>query len=293
MSTTLEQSYPFTMKAVAISQDIEIAYMEEGEGPYTLLFIHGLGSYAPAWNKNLAELSKHYRCIAMDLPNSGQSKKGRYDFSMSFFAATVEAFIKRLELKNVILVGHSMGGQISMTIALRKQILVEKLILVAPAGFETFSELDRLWFQQTLSPEAVRATSNEMIMENLEWNFAPKKLPGDATFMYGDRIRLKQDPDEYTLYSEMIPKSVLGMLNEPVFYRLTQIKQPTLIFFGNQDYFIPNRMLHPMLATQFIAQTGQQQIPNSRLLMYSPCGHFLQWECDERVNAAILEFLEP
>ena len=103
-------SYPYPIQKIEIDPGIEIAYMDEGEGPYTLLFIHGLGSYAPAWNKNLGELAEKYRCIALDLPGYGQSEKGDYPFSMAFFAEAVEAFIDSLGLENIVLVGHSMGG---------------------------------------------------------------------------------------------------------------------------------------------------------------------------------------
>ena len=106
-------------------------------------------------------------------------------------------------------------------------------------------------------------------MQQLEWNFSTRQLPGDATFMYGDRIRLKQVPEAYSLYCEMIPKSMLGMLDEPVSHRLSDIKLPTLLLIGNQDYLIPNRMLHPMLTTQFVAKIGHQQLPNSQLFFYS------------------------
>ena len=90
-------SYPYAIEKTEIDQGIEIAYMDQGEGPYTLLFIHGLGSYAPAWNKNIRDLSEKYRCIALDLPGYGQSEKGDFAFSMAFFAEAVEEFIDSLE----------------------------------------------------------------------------------------------------------------------------------------------------------------------------------------------------
>jgi pimeloyl-ACP methyl ester carboxylesterase len=288
-TTMLSTSYPFPIKK-ALVQGIEIAYMDEGEGPHTLLFLHGLGSYAPAWNKNLALLKDHYRCIAIDFPGYGFSQKGNYAFTMSFFAEIVEDFITTLKLGDVILVGHSMGGQVAMTTAIRQNAAIEKLVLVAPAGFEPFTEQDKFWTKQMITPSSVRNSSSELILRNFEWNFATGKLPNDANFMFGDRVRLKHHKD-FELYCNMIPKCAMGMLNEPLFDRLYEINLPTLITFGREDYLIPNRMLHPTLTTLFVAKRGQQQMANSELLMLSPCGHFVQWECADRLNVAILDFV--
>src|SRR6056297_4303386 len=56
--------YPYPVSKQAIFDGMEIAYMDVGSGNETILFIHGLGSYAPAWKKNIEELKSSYRCIA-------------------------------------------------------------------------------------------------------------------------------------------------------------------------------------------------------------------------------------
>ena len=60
-----------------------------------------------------------HRVVAIDLPGYGKSAKANYDYSMAFYARIVEASSTQLGLKHVVLVGHSMGGQIAMTHALR------------------------------------------------------------------------------------------------------------------------------------------------------------------------------
>ncbi|HMR44795.1 MAG TPA: alpha/beta hydrolase, partial [Saprospiraceae bacterium] len=99
--------YPFEMKKIDIGDDIEIAYADLGGGKETLIFIHGLGSYAPAWKKNLEDLQKDYRCIAVDLPGYGKSSKGNYEGSMRFFANSIIRLMDKLNLKNAVLAGHS------------------------------------------------------------------------------------------------------------------------------------------------------------------------------------------
>ena len=71
-------TYPFPTHKLQLAEDLELAYFDEGKGNEVILFIHGLGSYAPAWKKNIESLSKDYRCLAIDLPGYGKSSKGRY-----------------------------------------------------------------------------------------------------------------------------------------------------------------------------------------------------------------------
>ncbi|MEL7003593.1 MAG: alpha/beta fold hydrolase, partial [Bacteroidota bacterium] len=84
MNTMDDLQYPFDVKKVEVREGVQMAYMDVGSGTETILFIHGLGSYAPAWKKNIEGLSKQYRCIAVDLPGYGKSSKGNYEGSMTY-----------------------------------------------------------------------------------------------------------------------------------------------------------------------------------------------------------------
>ncbi len=288
----MHYAYPFPVKRISIAHDIELAYMEAGKGRTTLLFLHGMGSYAPAWNKMIARLSEKYHCLAPDLPNYGLSKEGAYAFTMTFFAESIEAFIRQLGLKRVVLVGHSMGGQIALTMALRERVKLRKLVLLAPAGFEQFSETDKAWFRQFVTPSILQSLSIEQITRNFDLNFSTKKLPSDANFMLGDRIKLRHRyPERYRSFCKMIVRCVQGMLDAPVFDRLPQVGLPALVFFGQEDLLIPNRLLHPQLTPQMVAEAGHARLPDSRLRMLSPCGHFIPWECAEEVCEAMEYFL--
>ncbi len=280
--------YPSDTKKIALASGTEIAYLDRGEGPYTLLFIHGLGANLKAWQKNMDSLSRQYRCIAVDLPGYGKSSQGDYDFNMTFFAGQVREFIQALGLQKVVLAGHSMGGQIALTYVLRDIAPVEKLILIAPAGIETFSETEKNWFKMVYTPEVVKNTTPEQIRRNFQINFF--EWPADAEFMYEERLFLRST-GEYDRWCRMIPQCVMGMLDEPVFDRLGQITLPTLILYGENDYLIPNQLLHKDQTTLQIAQSAQTQIPGSQVRMIARCGHFVQWEQAGQTNQAIREFL--
>ncbi|GAB1351132.1 hypothetical protein MASR1M107_33470 [Ignavibacteriales bacterium] len=62
--------YLFEITKTEIESGTVIAHTDMGDGD-PIIFIHGLGSYIPAWNKNLFTLSRHFRCIAIDLPGYG------------------------------------------------------------------------------------------------------------------------------------------------------------------------------------------------------------------------------
>lgn len=282
----LEYQYP--VHHVDLSHDTQVAYIEKGTGPKTLLFIHGLGSYLPAWNKNIDELSAHYHCIAIDLPGYGKSSKGNYEFSMTYYAQVIKEFAAKKELENLVLVGHSMGGQIAMTAALQYPDMVEQLILVAPAGFETFNKGQRHWFTNAMTPDAVRLTPVDQIRTNLNYNFY--NTPKDAEFMITDRIAMRSAKG-FAAYCYAVSKSVKGMVDQPVYDFLPQIKHPTLALFGANDNLIPNRFLNGG-KTETYAREGIERMPNGKLVMLEKTGHFAQFEKPEAVNQEILNFLK-
>ncbi|MEM8525692.1 MAG: alpha/beta fold hydrolase [Bacteroidota bacterium] len=280
--------YPYKVKTVLLKDSSAIAYVEEGTGEHTLLFVHGLGSYLKAWQKNIDELQKNYRCIALDLPGYGKSIDAVGNQSMAFFSDVLIDFIQQLELEKVVLVGHSMGGQIAIHTALKNSSLLEKLVLVAPAGLEQFTEKDHIFFKTFITPSIIKATPVVQIEKNFHLNFYD--MPEDAQFMIDDRLQMRETK-EYDRYCEMIPKCVIGMLEAPVFERLSEITLPTLLFFGKEDALIPNKYLHPELTVEKVAKSGAEEFKNAQLYFIDKAGHFVQWEGSTEVNEGIRLFV--
>ncbi|MCB0570118.1 MAG: alpha/beta fold hydrolase [Phaeodactylibacter sp.] len=279
----------YTQHTATLSDGIEIGYMACGEGPRTLLFLHGLASNYKGWVKLATALSGHYRCIAMDFPGYATSGKGDYPISMAFFAKKAIELAEHLELEKPILVGHSMGGQVALTAVLQRPGFFEKLVLIAPAGFETFNHTGHQWLRNLYSPALIKATSVEQTRSNFEANFF--QFPSDAEFMIDDRLDMRRNVKAFDYFCQLIPRCVAAMLDEPVFSRLPQAKLPTLILFGQNDLLIPNKMLNPTLTTRLVGEIGAGQIEGSQLTMLSNCGHFAQWECADAVAGAIREFV--
>jgi pimeloyl-ACP methyl ester carboxylesterase len=283
--------YPFAIKTVTLNDTLSIAYQEAGKkGETPLLFIHGLGSYMRGWDKNFDVLSASRPCFRIDLLGYGKSSKADYESGMAFYAHSIKQFCDKLKLKKVILVGHSMGGQISITTALLYPELVEKLILIDPAGFETFNEASKQAMKNVTTAALIQTTPDDRIRQNFAINFH-KGLPDDAQFMVNDRFSMKHSP-EFATYCQIVARNVHQMLNEPVFPKLKNIQQATLVFFGEKEALIPNRYLNPSLNTEGVAQTATKEIPKAELVMLPDAGHFAMWEQADLVNQKILLFLQ-
>jgi len=284
-----EMFYMHAVKKVHLPKSgYDIAYTDEGKGPKTIIFIHGLGSYLQAWIKNVEVLKSDFRCISIDLPGYGKSSKQPHSGKMSFYASIIDELVKELGLNKVILAGHSMGGQISITTALLYPNLVEGLILTAPAGFEKFHKGQKQWFRDVMTLDGVRLTTTEAIQNNLASNFY--RLPKDAEFMITDRISMRTASD-FNAYCYAVVQSVNGMVDEPVLEYLQDIKVPTLILFGENDNLIPNRYLNPG-RTADIAKQGASKISGSKLVIIPKCGHFLMFEKANIFNTEVLNFFK-
>ena len=286
MSTLFNQiKYSSPAKFVEVNS-FKIAYTNEGDSEDVLLFIHGLGSYLKAWDRNIPELKNHFRCIALDLPGYGKSSKQIHSGTVSFYVEIINGFIKKLNLQNVSLVGHSMGGQIVSAYVIKYPAQITKLILVAPAGFEYFNADESEIIKMIISPDLIFKTSNNQIRLNYNSNFF--NMPVEAEEMIADRITIKDDEDFYA-HCTVVSNSLLGLLNEPVFDHLALITIPTLIFFGKEDLLIPNRSIH-QTTTEEVAILGSSKIKNSKLILLNECGHFLQYEKPDQFDSSVISF---
>lgn len=289
MNTFDDLNYAIPVKKILLPESgYQLAYTDEGKGDKTIIFVHGLGSYSQAWIRNIEVLKSEYRCIAIDLPGYGKSSKEPHNGGMPFYAGIVKELTEVLQLKNVYLAGHSMGGQIAITTQLLYPNLAKGLMLVAPAGFESFHKGQRQWFREVMTVDGVKLTTAEAIVNNLASNFY--RMPEEAEFMITDRMAMRTASD-FEAYCYAVVRSVHGMVDYPVLSYLKDIRIPTLILFGENDNLIPNRYLNPGF-TADIAENGAKAIEGSKLVMVPECGHFMMFEKPEVFNAEARSFLQ-
>ena len=239
-----------------------MAYLDEGpENAPVLLFLHGLGDSAIIWANTIKAFQHKYRCLAIDLPGHGRTIAPRFSFKMFDFGEFVLQFLEQLGVKNFVLAGHSMGGQIGIILTLRMPALVEKLVLVAPAGFETFTQPEKMMLKAGLT-------------QTKNWAFTAGKPASPQNVARQTGLQL----------------CMANMLAEPVFDFLPQLHLPVLVVFGENDGFIPNRFLHHQTTAQ-VARTGASQIPNAELHIFSRCNHYPQNEKPKQFNEVLGNFL--
>jgi pimeloyl-ACP methyl ester carboxylesterase len=112
------------------NDSVSIAYEVHGQGKTALVFVHGWSCDRTYWKPQLQYFSKNYQTVAIDLGGHGESGFGRKDWTIYSFGSDVASVVKKLDLKRVILVGHSMGGDVIADAALQLPGRVLGLVMV-------------------------------------------------------------------------------------------------------------------------------------------------------------------
>jgi pimeloyl-ACP methyl ester carboxylesterase len=268
--------------------EIPISYIETGTGTKTLLLVHGLASNAGFWRYTIPELAKKYQVIAIDLPGYGKSNKGDHSYSMDFYATQINEFLEQKNLDKVVFVGHSMGGQIGLTFALKYPDKLEKLVLAAPAGVESFKPGEAKWLRNVFRIDEITASGEEIIRANLNRNFY--RWDDKYEWMVEERIRMAKN-QEMPAFAHAVIQSVGAMLDGPTTNKLDQIKVESLIIYGENDGLIPNPFLHPGFTADVFAK-AKETMPDVRLVEIPKCGHLLQIEKPQIFSQHIIDFVK-
>ena len=268
--------------------DITIAYREVGSGDDILLFIHGLGNSLIGWEMNTRPLSEYYRCVALDLPGNGFSSRDGYPYGIDFFAHSVAAFIKENGWSGVTLAGHSMGGQVSLRMAYLFPDLVRKLVLIAPAGIEQFSQFEKTIMTAGMNFFDIGLSNQHKLRQALLASFY--RLDSNAYGLIEEMLFLA-DRQPAVAYKKMIDQCIQSMLDHPSHPYLHLIEQQVLMIFGDKDAMIPNKIFHPY-STASMARKGIRHFQDAQLMLIPNGGHFVHWEKAADVNAAIRDFMK-
>lgn len=153
-------------------------YIDEGEGPETLLLLHGEPNWSYLFRQQIAEWSKHYRVISLDAMGFGKSSTpSDRTFYLQDHVDNLERFVLSLDLNNITLVMHDFGGPMGMGLAFRQPDRIKRFVSVngpTPAGQPDL--MDRLganvakspWFQWVI--KANEDGSLEQVLGQLSYN---------------------------------------------------------------------------------------------------------------------------
>jgi len=230
-------------------------------GKSTLLFIHGAGGNKNHWINQFDGLRKDFNVIVAELPGHGSSSpQGANDVER--YAEDTSTIIDTIAPNPPIVIGHSMGGAISQTVALNFPSKIAGIVLIGTGcklkvlpsildglltNFEeTVAMINRYAFSKFTDEEMIQLGASEMAKT------PPSVLHGD--FLACDRFNICN--------------------------KLTNILHPTLILCGEDD------QLTPVKYSKFLSEN----IPNSNLKIFPGAGHMVMLEKPGEINRAIRKF---
>jgi pimeloyl-ACP methyl ester carboxylesterase len=262
-----------------------VNYVDYGEGSETthpVVLVHGLGGCWQNWLENIPRLAAEgRRVIALDLPGAGFSEMPREEISISGYGRCVNALCDELDVGEVVLVGNSMGGFVAAETAIQFPERVERLALLAAAGITTTDIL----------------RGPVMAGSRLFAAIAARAAASSDRLVTRPRLRIPMF-GVIARYPQLIPADMLhemtqgsgrdgfvpalrAILHYDFRDRLTEIRCPTLIIWGEDDMLVPNRD-----AGEF-----ERLIPDSRKVVLEDTGHVAMIERPQTVNDLLVEFL--
>jgi len=246
-----------------------IHYVEAGPvNGKQLLLVHGLGSRVEDWAELMPRFAgEGYHVYAPDLLGYGRSAKPQgSDYSIAEEEKMVAQFMDAMHLVQPDVIGWSMGGWVSMRLAVDFPQRVRRLVLYDTAG---------LYFQVDFSFDNFTPKSIDEVTELLRvLEPVPTRLPD---FVSRDVVRRAAENGWVTQRS--IHAMTIG--RELMDFRLSGLKMPVLVVWGEMDRLIP-----PATGERL-----QQLVPQARLEIVDGCGHLAPRECPVPVFAATKEFL--
>jgi pimeloyl-ACP methyl ester carboxylesterase len=249
-----------------LTQAVGIHYEEHGGGAHgpPLVFVHGAGGSRLHWPPALRRRAG-WHALSVDLPGHGESPPGD-EVSLDAYAQRLRAWWSAVGVGRPILVGHSMGSSVALTVALETPGIPAALVLVGAAP--------RLKVNPGLLEDAARPDTFDSAVDRImKWSFAPQ---AEARLVELARARLV----------EAGPAGLTADLTAcdgfDVTSRLAEIRLPTLLVVGRMD-----RMTPPELSDALHAG-----ISGSRLVVVEEAGHMVMLERPEVVAMAVEEFVQ-
>lgn len=279
-----EQQIPLVSKTVR-ADGRDIHYAEAGEG-YPLVLLHGGGpgaSGVPNYERNIAELARHFRVIVPDMPGYGRSAKGlsRTD-PFGDLAGAMLALMDVLQIRRACVVGNSLGGACALRMALERPERIAGLVLMGPGGVDTTRSLPTAGLKLLLGYYGGTGPTRDKLS-----TFIKQYLVYDGSrvpeSVIDARYQASLDPEVVARPPLVRPKGLpkfrlVDFTRDP---RLSTLQTPTLVLWGIED--LVNR---PSGAVSL-----QRRLPNCDTYLFSRTGHWVQWERAEEFNAAVIAFV--
>jgi pimeloyl-ACP methyl ester carboxylesterase len=270
---------------VVVDDGITIHGVEVGEGQ-PIVFLHGVALSVATWPYQFAGLRDRHRVIALDARGHGESKCEHPQWGVDRMASDVAQVLSRLDLRDAILVGHSMGGMITQQLCVdfpdlaRERVAGVVLLSTAASisqGVPGFRQFNRRAMQPG-SRAVNRVGRMPSVMPPAEYGYAIARLG----------LGVHPDPRHVTHTQNMIasfPTSSMAALMPQVAgfevrHKLKNFPVPALIITGSRDLLTPPRLGKEMA----------KRIPKAEFEVVPGAGHMLMMERAQWLNERIETF---
>ncbi|MEO7092647.1 MAG: alpha/beta fold hydrolase [Polyangiales bacterium] len=275
--------------ANASSQFVELDWMQvhyrdegreggEANGAPPLLLIHGTASSLHTWDGWVTRLSGKRRIVRLDLPGFGLTGPASdHDYSAVRLARVVVALLDRLGIPQVDVAGNSLGGRVTLLLALDHPTRVRRLVLVDAAGLSGQKPpgIFRLARIPLLNRYLAVATPRMLIAKNVHEVYGDESRVDDALVdRYYELTRREGNRGAFV-------DRASGPRDPDLDARLGELKMPVLILWGERDRWIPFAF-----AARF-----RDGIPGAKLVSYPTAGHVPMEELPEPTAADVDAFL--
>ena len=274
---------PFITVGAENSAPIDLYYEDHGSGR-PMVFIHGFPLSGAAWEKQVAAcISAGYRTIIYDRRGFGKSSRPAVGYDYDTFAADLDMLMNQLDLRDAILVGHSMGtGEIARYLGRYGSARVNRAVMVS-----------------AIPPHLLKSQDNPDGLENSMFEGFKQQAMADRfafqtqflnNFFNYEQTKGKQvSPEIFQAFWEIAvnasPMGTVACIDSwKTDFRddLSRIDVPVLIIHGDADNILP----YPATAPRV-----QSMLPDSELVTLKGAPHAIPWTHAEDVNNAIMSFV--
>ncbi len=264
-----------------------IHFVEAGKrGRQIALLIHGWSSSWYATSPLLGLLAQRFHCIAIDLPGYGKSPALAETTTIPAYVDLLADLIEQISDSPVVLVGHSMGGMISINLALAYPILVERMVLICPTISGNLSTSINLFISPITMMERFGLGSS--LVTAVEHTFVgltdrlmrPVSFAERTGISKADYEMLRQDarrPGQGRVRFECFH----AMRDNDLRGRLSQVDTPALIIWGAEDNTVPLRD----------AGIVSDEWPQADLRIFPRAGHWPHFETPDVTRRQVAAYL--
>lgn len=282
---TLERYYASdSSQFLTLKDGLKVHYRDEGNPDgEVLVLVHGFSASLHTWEPWVAELGGDYRLISIDLPGHGLTRNpAPENMTLPFFVDTVGEVVEKLDVETFVFVGNSMGGATAWQFALRREEMLDGLVLVAASGWSNpETEGDRPLIFRLIANKYARALMKDfdlkaLIRSGLRDSFVDQQLVTEE--MVQRYASLSRGPGHREGILALMSG---GERQEASADSLAAIHVPTLVLQGAAD-----NVVAPSGAPKF-----RDAIMDAELIVYEAVGHVPQEEIAARSAADLRDFL--